>query len=53
VILFGIDVIPLGIVSAVLVVLQGTIVGSWCVLWDVFWGRRVEAADAVALQRSA
>lgn len=30
VILFGIDVIPLGIVSAVLVVLQGTVVGSWC-----------------------
>jgi hypothetical protein len=32
VILFGIDVIPLGIVSAVLVVLQGTIVGQWCFL---------------------
>lgn len=32
VILFGIDVIPLGIVSAVLVVLQGTIVGNWCFL---------------------
>ena len=32
VILFGIDVIPLGIVSAVLVVLQGTVVGSWCFL---------------------
>ncbi len=32
VILFGIDVIPLGIVSAVLVVLQGTVVGSWCLL---------------------
>jgi hypothetical protein len=31
-ILFGIDVIPLGIVSAVLVVLQGTVVGSWCFL---------------------
>jgi len=30
VILFGIDVIPLGIVSAVLVVLQGAVVGSWC-----------------------
>jgi hypothetical protein len=32
VILFGIDVIPLGIVSAVLVVMQGTVVGSWCFL---------------------
>lgn len=32
VVLFGIDVIPLGIVSAVLVVLQGTVVGSWCLL---------------------
>jgi uncharacterized membrane protein len=32
VILFGIDVIPLGIVSAVLVVLQGAVVGAWCFL---------------------
>lgn len=32
VVIFGIDVIPLGIVSAVLVVLQGTAVGSWCFL---------------------
>lgn len=32
VIIFGIDVIPLGVVSAVLVVLQGTVVGSWCFL---------------------
>jgi hypothetical protein len=32
VVLFGIDVIPLGIVSAVLVLLQGTVVGSWCFL---------------------
>lgn len=32
VILFGLDVIPLGIVSAVLVVLQGTVVGEWCTL---------------------
>jgi uncharacterized membrane protein len=32
VILFGIDVIPLGLVSVVLVVLQGTVVGSWCFL---------------------
>ncbi len=32
VILFGIDVIPLGIVSSVLVILQGTVVGSWCFL---------------------
>jgi len=88
VILFGIDVIPLGIVSVVLVILQGTVVGSWCfpclvtaaislvliayaydevwscilylrrvwkeardpkVLWNVFWGRREEVADRVAL----
>ena len=32
VILFGIDVIPLGLVSAILVVMQGTVVGSWCFL---------------------
>ena len=32
VLLFGLDVIPLGIVSAVLVVLQGAVVGSWCFL---------------------
>jgi len=32
VLLFGVDVIPLGIVSALLVVAQGTIVGSWCFL---------------------
>jgi hypothetical protein len=32
VILFGIDVIPMGLVSAVLVVLQGAVVGSWCFL---------------------
>ena len=32
VVLFGIDVIPLGIVSAVLVVLQGVVVGAWCFL---------------------
>lgn len=32
VILFGLDVIPLGIVSAVLVVMQGAVVGSWCFL---------------------
>lgn len=32
VILFGIDVIPLGIVSAVLVSLQAMVVGSWCFL---------------------
>jgi hypothetical protein len=31
-ILFGIDVIPLGIVSSVLVVLQGSVVGYWCFL---------------------
>lgn len=32
VILFGIDVIPLGIVSAILVLCQATIVGNWCFL---------------------
>lgn len=32
VILFGIDVIPLGIVSIVLVVMQGAVVGAWCLL---------------------
>lgn len=32
VVAFGIDVIPLGIVSIVLVVLQGTMVGSWCTI---------------------
>jgi uncharacterized membrane protein len=32
VILFGIDVIPLGIVSAILVICQATIVGNWCFL---------------------
>lgn len=32
VLLFGLDVIPLGIVSAVLVVMQGAVVGSWCFL---------------------
>ena len=32
VILFGIDVIPLGGVSAILVLCQGFIVGSWCTL---------------------
>lgn len=32
VVLFGLDVIPLGIVSAVLVVLQGAVVGWWCLL---------------------
>jgi uncharacterized membrane protein len=32
VILFGIDVIPLGIVSAILVVMQGAVVGAWCTL---------------------
>lgn len=32
VILFGLDVIPLGIVSVILVVLQGTVVGAWCFL---------------------
>ncbi|WP_339741944.1 vitamin K epoxide reductase family protein [uncultured Rubinisphaera sp.] len=32
VILFGIDVIPLGIVSVVLVLFQAFVVGSWCFL---------------------
>jgi uncharacterized membrane protein len=32
VVLFGIDVIPLGIVSSVLVALQATVVGKWCFL---------------------
>jgi hypothetical protein len=32
VILFGLDVIPLGIVGAVLVLLQATVVGHWCFL---------------------
>lgn len=32
VILFGLDVIPLGIVSAILIFLQGVVVGNWCFL---------------------
>ncbi|MDN3506583.1 MAG: vitamin K epoxide reductase family protein [Simkaniaceae bacterium] len=32
VILFGLDVIPLGIVSATLIFMQGFVVGSWCFL---------------------
>jgi uncharacterized membrane protein len=32
VMLFGLDVIPLGIVSAVQVFMQGTVVGAWCFL---------------------
>ena len=32
VVIFGIDVIPLGVVSALLVVMQGFAVGSWCFL---------------------
>jgi uncharacterized membrane protein len=32
VVLFGLDVIPLGIVSAVLVFMQGAVVGAWCFL---------------------
>lgn len=32
VVLFGLDVIPLGLVSVVLVVVQGVSVGSWCFL---------------------
>jgi hypothetical protein len=30
VLLFGLDVIPLGLVSMILVALQGTVVGAWC-----------------------
>ena len=32
VILFGLDVIPLGGVSAILVVVQATVLGQWCLL---------------------
>ena len=32
VLLFGFDVIPLGIVSAILVAMQATVVGYWCFL---------------------
>lgn len=32
VVLFGFDVIPLGIVSVILVALQGTTIGAWCFL---------------------
>ncbi|MBA2728700.1 MAG: vitamin K epoxide reductase [Parachlamydiaceae bacterium] len=32
VLLFGLDVIPLGIVGAILVILQGVVIGSWCFL---------------------
>lgn len=32
VLLFGLDVIPLGIVSSILVVVQGVVIGSWCFL---------------------
>jgi hypothetical protein len=32
VILFGIDVIPLGVVSAILVAIQGAVLGQWCFL---------------------
>jgi uncharacterized membrane protein len=32
VILFGIDVVPLGVVSAILVAMQGAVVGHWCFL---------------------
>jgi hypothetical protein len=88
-ILFGIDVIPLGGVSAILVFMQATVVGYWCflclvtavislilvalaydevwssivflrrvyrktkswsALWDAFWGRGSEAANAAAFE---
>lgn len=32
VLIFGFDVIPLGVVSVILVVTQGTVVGAWCFL---------------------
>lgn len=32
VLLFGLDVIPLGVVSVVLVIAQGAVVGAWCTL---------------------
>jgi len=32
VLLFGLDVIPLGIVSAILIMAQGAVVGAWCFL---------------------
>lgn len=32
VVLFGLDVIPLGFVSIILVVIQGTVIGEWCFL---------------------
>ena len=32
VLIFGLDVIPLGLVSAILVILQATVVGQWCFL---------------------
>ena len=32
VLLFGLDVIPLGLVSVLLVIVQGMVVGSWCTL---------------------
>lgn len=43
VLLFGFDVIPLGVVSVVLVVIQGVSIGSWCTLC------LVTAAISVAL----
>lgn len=32
VLLFGLDVIPLGLVSAILIFLQGAVLGNWCFL---------------------
>ena len=32
VVLFGIDVIPLGAISAILVIIQATVLGEWCFL---------------------
>jgi len=52
VLVFGFDIVPLGVVSVVLVVLQGAVVGAWCFLclctavisvvliwlaWDEIW----------------
>jgi hypothetical protein len=47
VVLFGLDVIPLGAISAILVLLQATIVGYWCFLC------LVTAAISVLLRMAA
>lgn len=67
VLLFGFDVIPLGVVSVILVVLQGTVVGAWCFLclctaaisilliwlaWDEIWSTLVFLRDVWRRERS-